>query len=101
MSSFIDVDYREFEKAADAVEDYIAKQKQKMNQANQEVTKLGAGWQGNDFQQFQSKWNELDDGSSTAGALQKTLEDYAETLRYVGDQYKNAQKKALDLVNSL
>nr|WP_263324552.1 WXG100 family type VII secretion target [Neobacillus sp. Marseille-Q6967] len=101
MSFFIDVNYNEFETAASAVDDYVAKQKQKMNLANQEVTKLGASWQGKDYQQFQSKWNEVDDGSSTAGSLQKSLEDYADTLRYAADQYKKAQKKAIDKANSL
>lgn len=101
MSFFIDVNYNEFETAASAVDDYVAKQKQKMKLASQEVTKLGASWQGKDFQQFQSKWNEVDDGSSTAGNLQKSLEDYAEALRYVADQYKKAQKKAIDKANSL
>lgn len=101
MSSFIDVDYREFEKAASAVEDYVDRQKQKMSQANQEVASLGAGWQGRDFEQLQSKWNELDNTGSTAVNLQKSLEDYARVLRYVADQYKKAQKKAIDRVNSL
>jgi len=101
MSSFIDVNYSEFEKAASAVERYVEKQKRAMSTANQVVTSLGASWEGQDFQQFQSKWNELDDHDSTAGALQKSLEDYTKTLRYVKDQYKNAQKKAIDMANSL
>jgi WXG100 family type VII secretion target len=101
LSSFIDVDYTEFEQAASALEDYVAKQKQKMSAANQAVATLGAGWQGQDFQTFQTKWNELDDASSTATALKKSLEDYAETLRYVADQYKRAQKNAIDRANSL
>ncbi|MFC4802220.1 WXG100 family type VII secretion target [Neobacillus sp. GCM10023253] len=101
MSSFIDVDYREFEKAASAVEDYVDRQKQKMSQANQDVASLGAGWQGQDFERLQSKWNELDNTGSTAVNLQKSLKDYADVLRYVADQYKKAQKKAIDRVNSL
>lgn len=101
MNFFIEVDYTEFERAADAVEDYAASQKQKMTMAGQEVTKLGASWQGKDFQQFQAKWNQIDDRSSTAGALQQSLEDYAKALRYAADQYKKAQKKAIDKANSL
>jgi len=101
MSPFIDVDYTEFEHTASAMEDYVSKQKQKMTAGNQAVSTLGAGWQGEDFQTFQSKWNELDDSSATAGILKKSLEDYAEMLRYVAEQYKNAQKKAIDRANSL
>lgn len=101
MGFFLDVNYLEFEKAASAVEDYITKQKQKMAMANQEIASLSANWQGEDFSQLKMKWNELDDSSSTAGSLQKNLKDYAETLRYVAAQYKKAQKRAIDRVNSL
>jgi uncharacterized protein YukE len=101
MSSFIDVDYTEFEKAASAVEEYLIKQKQKMADGNQTIITLGTSWQGDDYNQLESKWNEMDDSSSTAGSLQKSLNNYAEMLRYVADQYKNAQKKAIDRANSL
>ncbi|WP_462410825.1 WXG100 family type VII secretion target [Neobacillus sp. Marseille-QA0830] len=101
MSPFINVNYTEFEKAATAVDSYVNKQKDKMNHANQVVAELGASWQGKDYQAFKASWNELDDAKSTAGNMKKAMEDYADTLRYVADQYKKAQKVAIDRANSL
>lgn len=101
MGSFIEVVYTEFEKAAIDVDNYVAKIKQKMAAANNEVATLSGSWKGVDFQQFQSKWNELDDNGSTTWNMQKSLGNYAETLRYVAEQYKNAQKNAINRANSL
>jgi WXG100 family type VII secretion target len=101
MCPFIEVNYTEFEKAASAVDRYINRQKSRMDEANQVIAGLGSSWKGQDYQAFQTKWNEMDDSKSTADGVIKELEDYAKTLRYVADQYKRAQKEAIDWANSL
>ncbi|MGY3715152.1 WXG100 family type VII secretion target [Sutcliffiella cohnii] len=101
MSYFIEVKYTEFEVAATAIDTYVSRQKQKMSLATQEVHSLSSGWKGKDFEQYRTKWQTLEDRDSTTYTLQKSLEDYAKTLRHVGDLYKNAQKKAIERANRL
>jgi Uncharacterized protein conserved in bacteria len=101
MSVYIEVDVREFERAASAVEQYIDRQKAMLRSANQTVAGLVAGWRGEDYRQFQSKWQELEERDSTHSQLQKSLEDYAHTLRSTAELYKKAQQNALNRAGSL
>ncbi|RHW42731.1 hypothetical protein D1B31_03865 [Neobacillus notoginsengisoli] len=101
MSSFIKVNYNEFDKAADAIETYITRQKTNMEKATREVNVLAGSWKGKDYQSFKVKWNELAGAGSTADSFAKSLESYAKVLRYAATQYKEAQKKAINRANSL
>lgn len=99
--AFIEVNYIYFTNAAAYVEQYVSRQKEKMGQATETVNSLRSSWSGEDSEAFVSKWNEIDDRSSTASQLEQSLEDYAEVLKYAADQYKEAQKKAIGLANRL
>jgi uncharacterized protein YukE len=98
---FIEVNHLHFDWAAKEIDSYVESYKQRMGEAGGQVTNLKANWIGQDSDEFMSKWNEIDDPSSTSKQTEKALEEYAETLRFVGDQYKKAQKKAIDLANRL
>ncbi|OCA87670.1 hypothetical protein A8F94_07390 [Bacillus sp. FJAT-27225] len=101
MSSYIKVNYNELERAADAIDSYISKQKKNMSLASQEVQSMNAAWKGEDFQSFLLKWNKLDDSDSTSYAFMKSLESYTKVLRHSASQYKDAQAKAIQKANSL
>ncbi|WP_043932156.1 hypothetical protein [Bacillus sp. EB01] len=101
MSSYIKVNYNEFERAANTIDSYISRQKKNMSLASHEVHSMGAAWKGEDYQSFLLKWNKLDDSDSTTYAFMKSLESYAEVLRYSAAQYKEAQSKAIQKANSL
>lgn len=98
---YIDVDHSKFETAAKAIETYVEKHKSNMNLANQQVGILSAMWQGKDFTEFKHKWNQVTEGSSTSHKMTKALENYADFLRYAGNQYKEAQSKAVNRANNL
>ncbi|CEG28515.1 WXG100 family type VII secretion target [Bacillus sp. B-jedd] len=101
MSSFIKVNYNEFESSADAIETYISRQKANMEKAAREVSVLGGSWKGKDFESFKTKWSEMDGSGSTADNFAKSLESYAKVLRHAAKQYKEAQKVAINRANSL
>ncbi|MFP7201384.1 hypothetical protein SFC08_10470 [Lysinibacillus halotolerans] len=97
----ITVNYNHFETAAKEIESYIKLQKSEMEKATQEVITLGTVWQGKDYNQFYKQWNELDDSDSTTVSYQKSLQSYADLLRYTASEYKKAQEKAIDLANKI
>ena len=97
----ISVNYDHFDKTAKTIETYIELQKTKMKSATQEAINLGTVWQGKDYNQFLKEWNQLDDSDSTTITFQKSLQSYADLLRYTGSEYKKAQQIAIDLANKI
>ena len=99
--SYIKVDHSEFASAASAIDTYVTLMKNKMLSADGEVNTLSASWQGTDYNQFRTQWAMVTNGDSTYYKMLKSLESYAEYLRYAGDQYKQAQTNAVNRANSL
>mgnify|MGYP005610381609 CR=1 FL=1 len=101
MAHFIHVDCSKFNKTAEKIETYIENHEKNMKLATQEVKALSSTWQGKDAIEFQNQWNEVTEKKSTSQEMIQALENYAEFLRYAGNQYKDAQAKAVNRANRI
>ena len=99
--AYIQVDHSKFEAAASSVDAYVDLMKSKMGSAQGEINTLSAAWQGSDFTQFQTQWNGITNNDSTYTQMVKTLESYAEFLRFAAAKYKEAQACAVNRANGL
>lgn len=89
------------ETTAKSIDTYITKHHKKMTSAEQQVTALASTWQGDDSLAFKNQWGKLTSQDSTSKNMTKSLEKYAEFLRYAASQYKDAQSKAVNRANRL
>ncbi|MBR5278293.1 MAG: hypothetical protein IKU23_03405 [Clostridia bacterium] len=99
--AYIKVDHSEFEKTAATIDSYISQRKQKMESINRSVVNLNSAWNGPDYEQIKNQWLDIDSKNSTSDKLIKTLENYADALRYTGNSYFDAQSRAIDRANAL
>lgn len=99
--AYIKVDRSKLQSTATAVDNYVRLMKNKMKNAQNEVTTLSSAWQGTDFAQFKTQFDKVDNNDSTHAQMLKALESYAKYLRYAEGKYKNAQIKAVNRANSL
>lgn len=97
----IKVDHSQFERAASAIETYISKHKSKMNTINNSIASLGSSWEGNDYNQLKKEWQEIQGSGSTSDKMLKSLDNYAEFLRFAANKYKSAQANAINRANRL
>lgn len=99
--AYIKVDHSKFESAATEVDKYTTLLKNQMKSAQGEVTNLSSNWQGGDFSQFKTEFDKVDNRDSTHSKMVKSLDSYADFLRYASSQYKSAQIRAVNRANSL
>lgn len=101
MAYYIKVDHSMFSGAAEAVETYVTDLKKKMRSADAEVKGMMRIWQGADAGQFNAQWDAVTNGDSTYSEMVKSLESYAQYLRYAAGKYKDAQARAVNRANNL
>ena len=97
----IKVDHSQFERTASAIETYISKHKTKMNTIDQSIASLSSSWQGNDYNQLKKEWQEIKGSGSTSDKMLKSLDNYADFLRFAANKYKSAQTNAINRANNL
>jgi len=99
--AYIKVNCNSINAAAKAVDKYVGEMKKKMSAADNDVKTMGIDWQGSDYAAFQAKWGEAVNDSSVYMKMRKSLESYADYLRYAAKRYKDAQNAAVNRANSL
>lgn len=99
--AYIKVDHSKFEGAASAIDSYVKLMKNKMQNAQNEVSTLSATWQGSDFVQFRKEFDKVDNNDSTHVKMVKVLESYSRYLRYASKKYRDAQARAVNRANGL
>ncbi len=99
--AIIRADHSRLEKAAAAVDNYVAEHKKNMSDIDASMTELGLAWQGNDYEQLKIQWQQIDSNESTSGKMLQALENYAEFLRFAADKYKTAQVNAVNRAKKL
>ncbi len=99
--AYIKVDHREFERTAAAIDNYIFQKEQKMKSIDKVVFDLNSAWNGPDYEQMKKQWLDIDSKNSTSDKLVKTLENYADSLRFAGNSYFDAQSRAINRANTL
>ena len=97
----IKVDHSKFEKAATTIETYIGNHKKQMQSIDKSITELNSDWQGKDYNQLKLEWQEMNASDSTSGKMLKSLENYADFLRFAANKYKSVQSNAINRANSL
>lgn len=97
----IKVDHSQFEKTASVIETYITKHKNNMQVINQSVDALASSWQGDDYNQLKTEWQQINASDSTSGKMLKSLDNYADFLRFAANKYKSAQANAINRANNL
>lgn len=99
--AYINVNHSKFSAASDAIDKYTSKLQNRMNTIQSEVNNLASTWEGSDYQQFKSKWNEAEQNGSTTMEMKKTLDEYSKYLKNACKKYKKAQVDAIDRANKL
>ncbi len=99
--AYIKVDHSQFEKTATTIETYVINHKKNMQSINQSVISLNSDWSGKDYAQLRKEWQEINSSESTSGKMIKSLENYADYLRFAANKYKSAQSAAINRANSL
>lgn len=97
----IKVDHSQLEKTAAAIDTYIVKHRNNMQAINQSVISLGASWRGSDYNQVHIEWQQINASDSTSGRMLKSLDNYADFLRFAANKYKSAQTNAINRANNL
>lgn len=99
--AIISVDHSQFEKTASAIESYVSKHRTKMKTIDQSVNSLKTSWQGADYEQLKKEWQEMNSSDSTSEKMLKSLQNYADFLRFAANKYKSAQTNAVNRANQL
>lgn len=99
--AYIKVNCSTLNSTATSVEKYASMLKKKMSAADNDIKALGVDWQGSDYAAFQAQWREAVNDSSVYMKMRKSLESYADYLRYAAKRYKDAQNAAVNRANSL
>ena len=97
----IKVDHSQLERTASTIDTYISKHKTKMNNIDQSIVSLGASWQGSDYNQLKKEWQQIKGPDSTSDKMLKSLDNYADYLRFAANKYKSAQINAINRANKL
>lgn len=97
----IKIDYSKLEKAAREIETYMSKHQTKMNMIDSSVTSLGSSWQGKDYNRFKTQWRAIKGTGSTSNKMLKSLDSYADLLRFAANKYKSAQLNAINRAGRL
>ena len=99
--AYIMVDHRRLEKTAGDIEGYINAHRRAMSDIDSNIISLSSSWQGEDYRQMVCEWNEMKNGSSTSEKMLKSLDNYADFLRWAARKYKQAQIDAINRANRL
>lgn len=99
--AYIEVNHRNLQSIASEVDSYISRQKSMTQTITQTINGLSTSWQGDDYAQFKNSWLHSESSNSTLDNMIKSLDGYAEFLRYAAKKYIDAQEKAVNRANRL
>ncbi len=97
----IQVDHRYLEKVANSIDDYVKLQKQKMREIENTIADLNGSWDGTDYEQVKYEFQQSNSAESTSAKMIKSIENYADFLRFCSNKYKSAQINAINRANRL
>lgn len=75
--------------------------KNKMREANAQVSNMSSSWSGVDYIRFSSKWNEMNNSNAAYNKIINGLKSYSDYLKYAKSKYTTAQNNAIARANSL
>lgn len=101
MGYKIKVNHSQFDKTAQALDDYVSKMSKQMSSADFAMKTMFFSWKGIDASAYKTKWDKVMNSDSTYGNMKKTLTSYSKYLRNAGNKYKNAQANAINRANKL
>lgn len=99
--SYIKVNHQKISVTADKIDDYISLVERNMTKADAEMELLKSQWDGADYLQVSSKWNDINSCESTTEKMKKALSGYADLMREASQMYKDAQARAINRADTL
>ena len=99
--AYIKVNHQKMLDTANQVDTYIAQLEKHMETIDGAVLSLGTEWQGEDYRQVKTEWNEINSSGSTTDKMKTTLKSYAGSIREASKLYKEAQARAINRANVL
>lgn len=91
MGYIIKVNTDVLDDTAKTIDNYVAYQKETMNDLNKKVSLLKEYYKGADAVEFQTKWHNM----SSSKILINSLESYSRYLKYASESYKEARNNAI------
>ncbi len=75
--------------------------KNKMREANAQVSNMSSSSSSVDYSRFSSKWNEMNNSNAAYNKIINGLKSYSDYLKYAKSKYTTAQNNAIARANSL
>lgn len=97
----IKVNHNDINNTAKEIDNFLARTKDRMNSASGSVDRMIQGWEGVDYSHFDKQWAKVTASDSTYRQMVKSLDAYADYLRFAAEKYKDAQAKAVNRANLL
>ena len=72
-----------------------------LKKSHQSIDSLNVQWQGSDYAQLQNEWRQMNASDSTSARMIKSLDNYADFLRFSANKYKSAQANAINTAGRL
>ena len=97
----IKVNHQRLLAASNQVDTYVSRLDTYMAEIDTSMVFLSSAWDGADYRQVKSEWNEIHSPESTTGKMKRALKSYVSALRQASKLYKEAQTRAINRANSL
>lgn len=99
--AYIKVNHQKMLIAANEIDNYLTQLDKNMASIDTAVISLEKDWNGEDYQQVKTEWNEINSSGSTTDKMKKSLKSYADSIREASKLYKEAQARAINRANAL
>lgn len=100
--ALIRVDHSVLINVADNIKSYCEEQNKEMRSADSAVkTMLLKDWLGSDADEFNAKWEQVDEDGSVAVQFRNSLESFENALRGCAKEYKTAQEDSYNEASHL
>lgn len=97
----IKVDTDQLENCAKKIDNFASVYDNKMRAISAGISGASSYWQGEEYNRFCDKWNEMKGNNSMSGKTKQAMKCYAEYLRYAKDLYERVQQNAKNRARGL
>lgn len=99
--AYIRIKTEKLSSTVNTIDNNLRSIKNKMREANAQVSNMSSSWSGADYSRFSSKWNEMNNSNAAYNKIINGLKSYSDYLKYAKSKYTTAQNNAIARANSL
>ncbi len=99
--AYIRIKTEKLSSTVNTIDNNLRSIKNKMREANAQVSIMSSSWSGVDYSRFSSKWNEMNNSNTAYNKIINGLKSYSDYLKYAKSKYTTAQNNAIARANSL